>query len=452
MTHRIQNFEALAGSHERRDALSIAEAGLAAIDVGAALARALRIEGDDLLLQEKRYPLAERRIFFIGVGKCANAAAQAVERIFGDRLEGGIAFDVSPLEGTPLRKVEAYVGSHPLPTEANVQAAKRIAAFLTGRSEADLVITLISGGGSTLLCLPPASMTCTDETALWNELTARGATIQDINTVRKHISLLRGGGLAAAAYPAEIVSLIVSDVPGNDLGFIASGPTVPDTTSAADAEAILARYGIAPAANLELLETPKEPRYFERVTNTLFLTNEDALAAMQHEAERREYRCEVVDDRYAGEAREVGHAVVEKLRDAPAKTVLLYAGESTVTLVPLETRTPGVLAGSTPASLTGRGEQYGKGGRNQEMALAALNELREGELILPFASDGRDNTDCAGAIGDDVTRAHVFAHNLSIEEYLDAHKAYDFFAATGDSIVTGYTGSNVSDLIIAMKK
>ena len=430
MTHRIQNFEALAESHERRDALAIAEAGLAAIDVGAALARALRIEDDGLHLNEKVYPLTERRIFFIGVGKCANAAAQAVERIFGDRLEGGIAFDVSPLEGTPLRKVEAYVGSHPLPTEANVQAAKRIAAFLTGRSEADLVITLISGGGSTLLCLPPASMTCTDETALWNELTARGATIQDINTVRKHISLLRGGGLAAAAYPAEIVSLIVSDVPGNDLGFIASGPTVPDTTSAADAEAILARYGIAPAANLELLETPKEPRYFERVTNTLFLTNEDALAAMQHEAERREYRCEVVDDRYAGEAREVGHAVVEKLRDAPAKTVLLYAGESTVTL----------------------GEHYGKGGRNQEMALAALNELREGELILPFASDGRDNTDCAGAIGDDVTRAHVFAHNLSIEEYLDAHRAYDFFAATGDALITGYTGSNVSDLIIAMKK
>ena len=430
MTHRIQNFEALAETHERRDALAIAEAGLAAIDVGAALARMLRIEGDDLHLREKTYSLTERRVFFIGIGKCANAAAQAVERIFGDRLAGGIAFDVSPVEGTPLGKIEAYVGSHPLPTEANVQAAKRIAAFLTGRSETDLVITLISGGGSTLLCLPPASMSCTDEVALWNNLTAQGATIQDINTVRKHLSLLRGGGLVAAAYPAEVVSLIVSDVPGNDLGFIASGPTVPDTTSAADAEAVLARYGIAPAANLELLETPKEPRYFERVTNILFLTNEDALAAMRQEAKRLEYRCEVVDDRYAGEAREVGHAVVEKLRDAPAKTVLLYAGESTVTL----------------------GEQYGKGGRNQEMALAALNELREGELILPFASDGRDNTDCAGAIGDGVTRAHAFARNLSIDEYLDAHKAYDFFAATGDSIVTGYTGSNVSDLIIAMKK
>ncbi len=430
MTHRIQNFEALAESHERRDALAIAEAGLAAIDVGAALARALRIEDDGLHLNEKVYPLTERRIFFIGVGKCANAAAQAVERIFGDRLEGGIAFDVSPLEGTPLRKVEAYVGSHPLPTEANVQAAKRIAAFLTGRSEADLVITLISGGGSTLLCLPPAPMSCMDEVALWNELTTRGATIQDINTVRKHISLLRGGGLAAAAYPAEVVSLIVSDVPGNDLGFVASGPTVPDTTSAGDAEDVLARYGIVPAANLELLETPKDPNYFKRVTNLLFLTNGDALAAMRQEAERREYKCEVVDDRFAGEAREVGHAVVEKLRDAPEKTVLLYAGESTVTL----------------------GEHYGKGGRNQEMALAALNELREGELILPFASDGRDNTDCAGAIGDEVTRAHVFARNLSIEEHLDAHTAYDFFAATGDSLITGYTGSNVSDLIIAMKK
>jgi glycerate-2-kinase len=430
MGHRIQNFEALAENDLRTDALSIAEAGYAAIDVGDALMRTLRIENDELHLQDRVYPLAGRRIFFVGVGKCANAAAKTIEQLFGDRLTGGIAFDVSPLEETALQKIETHLGTHPLPSEENVRAAKRITEFLADRIESDLVIMLISGGGSALLCLPSASMTCTDEIALWNELTVHGASIQEINTVRKHISRVRGGGLAAVAYPAEVVSLIVSDVPGNDLGFIASGPTVTDATTVADAQNVLTRYHIASSANLEFLETPKEPKYFERVTNLLFLTNNDALTAMQHEAARRGYHSEVVDDRFAGEAREVGHAVVEKLHDAQTKTVLLYAGESTVTL----------------------GEHYGKGGRNQEMALAALNELHAGELILPFSSDGRDNTDCAGAIGDDLTRAHVFAHNLSIEEYLDAHKAYDFFAATGDALRTGYTGSNVSDLIIAMKQ
>ncbi len=466
MGHRIQNFETLAANELRTDALSIAEAGYAAIDVGDALVRTLRIEGNELHVSEakplkhgdwidsegKTYRLDGRRVFFIGVGKCANAAARTVEQLFGDRLTGGIAFDVSPLEGTALQKIETHLGTHPLPSEENVRTAERIVEFLANRIESDLVIMLISGGGSALLCLPSASMTCMDEIALWNELTMRGASIQEINTVRKHISRVRGGGLATAAYPAEIVSLIVSDVPGNDLGFIASGPTVTDATTVADAQSILSRYSIAPSTPVEFLETPKEPKYFERVTNLLFLTNNDALMAMQDEATQHGYQCEIVDDRFAGEAREVGHAVVEKLHDAPEKTVLLYAGESTVTLVPLETRTPGVLAGSAPASLTGRGEHNGKGGRNQEMALAALNELRAGELILPFASDGRDNTDCAGAIGDDVTRAHVFAHNLSIEEYLDAHKAYDFFATTGDALRTGYTGSNVSDLIVAMKQ
>ena len=430
MAHRIENFGTLAQNELRTDALSIAEAGFAAVDTGAAFARALRIENDELRIKDRVYPLLGRRIFFVGVGKCANAAAEAVEQLLGERLTGGIAFDVSPAEGAPLRKIEPFVGTHPLPTEANVQATKRIVGLLSDRDESDLVIVLISGGGSTLLCLPPNAMTCTNETALWNELTSRGASIQDINTVRKHLSLARGGGLAAAAHPAEVISLIISDVPGNDLGFIASGPTVPDETSVADAEAILTRYSIAPPTDVELTETPKDRDYFKRVTNVLFLSNEDALAAMQEEAVRRGYAASVVDDRIVGEAREVGHAVAEKLHDAPAKTVLLYAGESTVTL----------------------GSHYGKGGRNQEMALAALNELRSGELILPFASDGRDNTDRAGAISDEMTRAHVFAQNLSIEEHLDAHTAYDFFNATGDALITGYTGSNVSDLIIAIKQ
>jgi len=429
MEREIQNFEALATTDLRRDALAIAEAGYAAIDVSAALERDLRIENDELRVGEKVYALADRRIFFIGVGKCAFAASGAIERILDGRLTAGIALDVSPIEGAAPTKIETYVGSHPLPSEVNENATKRIVELLAGCRESDLVIMLISGGGSTLLCLHKAAMTCFDESTLFEELTAKGAPIRDINIVRKHISEMRGGGLARAAYPAEVLSLIVSDVPGNDIHTIASGATMLDTSTVSDAREVLEQYGITAAGNIEFMETPKEPKYFERVTNLLFLSSADALTAMQSEAEKRGYAATIADDHFDGEAHDTARAIVEKLHDAPAKSVLLYAGESTVTL---------------PA-------HHGAGGRNQEMALAVLESIRDDELFLPFASDGHDNTDHAGAIADATTREHTLSQHLSSTEYLEGHRAYDFFTSTGDALTTGYTGSNVSDLIIAIK-
>ncbi|MFA6414677.1 MAG: DUF4147 domain-containing protein [Candidatus Paceibacterota bacterium] len=430
MNSRIQNQSALATTALRTDALAIVEAGYAALDVGTALARTLHIEGDELSVGGTAYPLAGRPAFFVGVGKCAFATARAIEKILGDKLLGGIALDVSPLQGDPLQKIETFVGTHPLPSEVNEAATRRILDFLDARTENDLVIMLISGGGSTLLCDHEAPMTCLDESSVFRELTARGALIQDINTVRKHTSRARGGALAAAAYPAEVISLIVSDVPGNDLSAIASGPTVLDTSTVDDARAILARYEIPALEHIQLLETPKDQRYFDHTTNVLFLTSHDALAAMKDVAAAHGYTVEIVNDQFAGEAREVGRTVVESLHTRGAKTALLYAGESTVTLA---------------------GES-GKGGRNQEMALAVLGELSPDELVLPFASDGRDNTEYAGAIADRETLAHAQEKNLSLAEYLDAHRSYDFFTLSGDALLTGYTGSNVSDLIVALKK
>lgn len=434
MVHRIQNFEALAENELRADALAIAEAGLEAIDIEKVVRSKVQVKDGEMHIVDKAYALAGRRVYFVGVGKCAFAGARAIEKILGDRLVGGIALDVSAGEQSDQQpatsKLELLIGTHPLPSEANVKAAKRIIEFLAGRVESDLVIMLISGGGSTLLCLHDTPMTCLDESALFEDLTARGAGIQDINVVRKHTSLARGGALAAAAFPAEVISFIVSDVPGDDISSIASGPTVLDTSTVADARAVLEKYGISAPENVAFIETPKEQNYFERVANVLFLTNRDALGAMQDEAARRGYAAEIVDDRFAGEARDIGRAVAEKLHAAPAKTALLYAGESTVT----------------------RGVNSGNGGRNQEMALAALEYLNPDELIMPFASDGRDNTDHAGAIADETTRAHALAHSLSIKEYLDAHRSYDFFTTVGDALTTGYTGSNVSDLVVALKK
>jgi len=437
----IQNFKTLAENTQRLDALSIAEAGYAAINTGAALVREMRIEGDELHIGDTTRPLAGRRIFFVGIGKCAIAGAIAIEKIFGDRLMGGIAFDVSSTDDEYLKKIQTIIGTHPLPSETNVQATREIFSLLGECDENDIVLMLISGGGSTLICENEAPMTCVDERTIFEALTAKGATIQEINTVRKHVSLARGGGLAKAAYPAEVVSLIISDVPTNDIEFIASGPTMRDTSTVDDARAIIERYQLAIPTTTTFIETPKEQKYFERVDNILFLTNQTALLAMQDEARRRGYTATIMSDHIIGEARAVAKTIVETLHPMPHKTVLLYAGESTVTL---------------GASNSGKGgpaspKPLGVGGRNQEMALAALPYLVEGELLLPLASDGHDYTDAAGAIADLTTREHATLHNLSIEEHLANHSSYDFFITTGDALVTGYTESNVSDLIIAIK-
>jgi glycerate-2-kinase len=436
MVKTIQNFEKLAENDLRRDALTIAEAGYEAINVGSTLKQKLHIENDELTVGDKKYSLKNRRIFFVSVGKCAFVAAAAIEELLGERLTSGIALDVSKslwMSDIHSSKIEILVGTHPLPSEININATKKIITLLSNLSTDDLVIMLISGGGSTLLCLPPDGMTCDDEVKIFKELTAHGAPIQELNTVRKHLSLARGGSLARAAYPAEVLSLVVSDVPGNDMEFISSGPTVLDTSTVDDAKSVLERYDIAATEKISLIETPKEAKYFERVATILFLSSKDALVAMQSEAVRLGYITEIVDEQFKGEAREFGKSVVEKLHEATPKTAFLYAGESTVTFREVQSR-------------------ESAGGRNQEMALSALQYIQNGEIVLPFASDGHDNTDHAGAIGDTISLTHAQEKNLSVSEYLDEHNSYNFFSTAGDALMTGYTGSNVSDLIIAIKK
>jgi glycerate 2-kinase len=428
MPRRIENFDALATSALRRDALAVAEAGYAAVDVGNALRRTLRIEEGQLRVGGKVFPLPKTGAYFVGVGKCAFAAAPAIESIFGEHLRSGVAIDVAEAP-KGLAKIEALVGTHPLPSETNEAATKRLMEFLRGKTENDLVIMLISGGGSTLLCQPDAPMTCADESALWTGLTAKAATIQEINTVRKHTSRARGGWLAALAFPSTVVALVASDVPGNDVESISSGPTTLDSSTIADAQAVLERYGMS-EDRITLIETPKENKYFDHTSNIVFLSNADALTAMKQKAMEIGYAAEIISNHFSGESRDVGRSVVERLRDTPAKTALLYAGESTVTL----------------------GAHNGAGGRSQELALSVLDSVGDDELILPFTSDGRDNTDHAGALSDGVTRAHANSLGLSASEYLETHRTYDFFKSTGDALITGYTGTNVSDLIIAMKQ
>lgn len=423
----ITNVAALAKTPLRRAALDIAEAGLAAIDTETAVRRAVRMDGNALFVRDNRFLLdPEGGLFVVGVGKCSLEAGRALESILGKRLSGGIVVDVH--EGS-LGTIAAYAGTHPFPSEANILATEKIITLLSGLGERDFVLFVVSGGGSTLLCQPETKR-CEDERSILECLFRAGATIQDINVVRKHLSNARGGFLAKYAYPARSASLIFSDVPGNDIAWVASGPTVLDTTTIADAENVLAAHNVEGSCGfrIPLLETPKDAKYFANVKNVLLVSNADALRAMTEKAEREGFTARVVSDEFTGEASAMGEAIAHTLKTVRGRHALLYGGETTVKVT--------------------RGS--GKGGRNMELALSALPMLSEHELVLALASDGRDNSDYAGALCDTMTMKRANEAGLDPGTFVASHDSYGFFASTGDAIVTGDTGSNAADLIIAL--
>ncbi len=425
---KIKNFETLAKTPLRRAVLSISEAGLEAVDTETAVKNGVKFQGDNLFVQNRRFALSGiNRIFFVGVGKCASEAARVFEEILGDKLNGGVLIDVAA-EPT-LKKIRAYAGTHPLPSEINVRAAKEIVNLLKGLEENDFVIFVVSGGGSALLCLPE-DMVCEDEVKITDTLIKAGATIQEINTIRKHLSLARGGYLAKYAFPAKGVALVFSDVPGDDIQFIASGPTVKDETTVKDAGKILAKYDVLNICGLEncgLVETPKEDKYFRAIENMIFVSNKIALEAMAKKAAELGYQAEICTTCLTGDTQETARQIAEKLSGSPSKKVFLYGGETTVRII---------------------GE--GKGGRNMQFALSALPFLKDGQIVAAFASDGVDNSDFAGAICDRITMDRAVELSFEPQKFLADDDAYSFFQKVGDYILTGPTGSNVSDLVIAI--
>ena len=422
--HLIKNFDELAVTPLRKDALEILEAGYSAISTKRVITSQVKVEGSTFSVGEKQINLNDyEKVFFVGIGKCAANAGKVFEDLLGDRITDGIVIDV---KGVSLKRIQSHIGTHPFPSEENIVAAQSIKRMLEDMTENDLVITFISGGGSSLLCLPH-DIKCEMLTSITKTLMEKGASIREINTVRKHLSEIQGGQFAKLAYPATVVSLIFSDVPGNDISVVASGPTVMDTTTKEDAERILAKYAILAICKLpdcEVLETPKEEKYFKKVDNILLLTNEVALSAMKEKAIELGYRALVADSNVEGEARVAGKLIATQ---AKAGTCMLYGGETTVTV-----------------------KNKGKGGRNQEFILGALPYLKEDSVIVAAASDGWDNTDVAGAMGDkDILEK---AHKIGIlpEKFLEENKSYEFFKKVGGHISTGRTGSNVSDLYFTL--
>jgi glycerate-2-kinase len=423
--HIIKNYSQLATSAARQTVLAIAERGLEAINTRKAVEKNFIFEAkkQQLKIFNQKYDIGKfKRIVCIGFGKAALEAVTAIQQILKDRITCGYVLDLK--EGS-LGNIICRVGTHPLPTKVNIEATEELVAMLETCGEEDLVICVVSGGGSALLC-KPHEMSCETEVALISALTVKGATIAELNTVRKHISSVKGGNLAKIIYPATCISLIFSDVPGDDISMVASGPTVKDTTSNGDAAAILQKYDVLVMCHLpscRLLETPKDNKYFANIHNILFVSSKLALEAMSEKAEDLGLKVKIFSHNFQGLAEDLAGEIVAA---SAAGICLIGAGESTVKIV-----------GS------------GKGGRNLHMALAALPQLKKGQVFLPLASDGRDNAEAAGAIADSSAQIRAAAAKLDASKFLANNDSFTFFEHLDDLVMTGPTGSNISDFFIS---
>jgi hydroxypyruvate reductase len=430
----------------RADLDRIIQAVLTAVAPELCLRRAVRVEGDRLNVAGESYELSQiERVIVVGMGKASARMAAALEEILGERITTGLVVTADGYEAS-TEKIEIAPAAHPIPDVRGLKATKRIATLVDAADERDLVIVLISGGGSALLSLPATGLELSDITATNELLLHSGATIKEVNTVRKHLSQLKGGQLARRAFPAQVITFILSDVAGDPIDSIASGPTVGDPTTFNDAAEILNRYQLwsdlpgpvrerIEAGTIgQLVETPKpgDP-LFERVTAVIVGSGTVAGEAALKEGRRLGYNTLLLTTTLEGEAREVGRVFAALAREEasherplPLPALLLAAGETTVTV---------------------RGA--GKGGRNQELALSAAIGIEglKNTVIASLGTDGRDGpTDAAGGMVDGGTIWRMREQGIDPDKSLTQNDSYHALLQAGDLIVTGPTGTNVADL------
>ncbi len=434
----------------RQDAVRIFEQGLKAVEPATAVKRFCHVEGNVLKVADRSYNLDKiKRVFIVGTGKASAPMAGAIEEILGDRITGG-SINVKYGHTVRLSRIVQVEAGHPVPDENGAKGAAAILKLVNTAEKNDLVLCLISGGGSALLPLASGGLTLKDKQDTTSVLLACGASIHEINSIRKHLSQIKGGRLATAAYPATIVSLILSDVVGDDLDVIGSGPTVPDSSTFRDCMDIIRYYRIEnklPPAVLnhirkgmagEIPESPKaENPAFNNVQNLIIASNFESIQAARKEAESLGYRTLILSSMIQGETRDIAclHGALAreilKTGNPVAKPAcLLSGGETTVTI---------------------RGN--GLGGRNQEFALAAAIDIADHDhiVILSAGTDGTDGpTDAAGALADSSTLHRARELNLAPAKYLYNNDSYHFFEALQDLFKTGPTHTNVMDLRIVL--
>jgi len=443
----IKNGETPLDRKARTLALASLEEALNAVDPERLVKSKLRLHDSVLDVGACSFDLEKfRNIYVVGGGKASGSMAHALEVVLNGRLTGGVV-NVPHGDRNRTSIVSLHEASHPVPGEEGVRGTREMLELAEQAKEDDLVICLISGGGSSLMPLPRGGVTLSDKKQMTNALLKSGATINEINTVRKHISDFKGGWLAKKAYPATILNLILSDVVGDPLDFIASGPTVPDSTTFSDAVNVLKKHKIwnaAPASVRKILsdgekglepETPKTgDEAFRKVQNVVIGNNRSASQSACAYLRSKGLDALLLTATMEGEARHVG-------------TVLASVADEVCASGNPVARPAGVVAGGeTTVVVTGKG----RGGRNQEIALSASRKLKsDGTALVSVSTDGVDGpTDAAGAVVDGKTLTRAARAGMTPDTYLAENDSYNFFLRLGDLIFTGQTGTNVNDLSV----
>lgn len=433
---------------KRRTAIEIFLAGVESVKPDNLLKRYVSINGNTLKIEKLVFDLnAVKNIYIVGAGKASAAMAETMEAILGTRITGGHIITKYG-HSVPLKYIKLTEAGHPVPDENGIAGTRQILSLISKAGKDDLVICLLSGGGSALLADVPDGCTLDDLKSLSSILLKTGADITEMNCIRKHLSKVKGGQLAKAASPATVVSLILSDVIGDPLDVIASGPTAPDPTTFADAISILRKYNIEneiPSQIYQVLkagtaklrpETLKPSDEILAHTHNLIIgTNLLALKTAKEKAEESGYNTQVITNKLNGDVSVAANYIFEEIRKAVSKNAgkkicLLFAGEPTV-------------------KITGKG----LGGRNQHLALMVIPLLKDlpGITFLAGGTDGSDGpTDAAGAVVDSDTSKKASALNLDIQQYITNFDSYNFFRQEGGLIITGPTQTNVMDLMVVL--
>ncbi len=417
----IQNFDTLSKTPQRKIVLELVEEALRSIQPEENFKKNVKLEGNNLTIVDKTFDLgAFEHVYLIGFGKGSAKNSKLLEDLLGDKLTEGYVIDTT---NEQFQKIQFTQGTHPVISQQNVDFTFNVMGRFSKMTEHDLMLVVVCGGGSAMF-EHPHSVSIEQKIEIEKELLKSGADIIEMNKIRQHLSDVKGGGLAQILYPATVATLIYSDVPGNDITYIASGPTVKDNTRIDDAMVLVQKYGIN-APREAFIDNPQDDKYFEKVTNIIVLSNLTALNAMRSKAQELGVAAKIYSDHFQGDAHTAGNTLIS---EAKPNSILLAGGETTV-------------------HVTGKG----KGGRNQEVVLAALKIIDEKTIICSFDSDGWDNSENAGAIGDIQTKKAAEEQNLSIDEYLNDNNSLDFFSKTRDAISTGRLPSNVADLFIVYK-
>jgi len=439
----------------KSDAMDIFKAALDAADPAGAVRQSVSLEDETIKVRQGKKVIKAiklnrvERIFVVGAGKASAAMAKVLEDILEDRISGGV-ISVKTGHSLALKYIKVVEAAHPVPDMNGVKAATQIKGLLEDADSKDLVFSVISGGGSALLPLPASGIKLTEKQEVTRLLLGCGADIHEINVVRKHLSLTKGGQMARLASPATVINLMLSDVVGNDMDTIASGPFVPDRSTFEEVALILAKYKLVKKVPSSIRthlkkgltgqidETPKEDNpAFAKVTNLVLGSNFISLQAAEAKAKSIGYKPLILSSSIVGETREIARmhaAIAEEVQatkhPVPPPLCLISGGETTVTM-----------------------NTSGKGGRNQEFVLAAALDIDGMDDVLVFSAgtDGTDGpTDAAGAVADGSTCQRAAAFNLSPQKHLQEHNAYPFFKKLGDLIMTGPTLTNVMDVRLVL--